>query len=133
MIDEDTIDRLVAAAKTAADFAYVPYSNYPIGAAVLTASGLLFAGANIENMSFGATVCAERVAVYKAVSEGNTDIIALAVYHNGKDLPYPCGMCRQVLAEFSRHCRVFIANDEHIEEHSMRELLPLMFETDELG
>lgn len=99
MIAQETIDTLVARARAAQQQAYVPYSHYPVGAAVLAGSGTIYSGCNVENASFGLTVCAERVAVWAAVAAGEREITAVAVVTpNGAA---PCGACRQVLAEFS--------------------------------
>jgi cytidine deaminase len=95
-------DELVAEARTAQAFAYAPYSNFAVGAAVLLSDGTIFRGANVENASFGLTVCAERVAVFNAVSEGRIDIAAVALVTSGQELRKPCGACRQVIAEFSQ-------------------------------
>jgi len=98
-IAQTTLDELVRAARTARAAAYAPYSRYRVGAAVLTATGRIFTGCNIENASYGLTVCAERVATWSAVAAGETTILAVAVAtHNGAT---PCGACRQVLAEFA--------------------------------
>lgn len=91
-------DELVAAACEVRQHAYAPYSRYRVGAAILTASGRVYTGVNIENASYGATVCAERVAFFKAVSEGDLPVVAVAVCtENGGS---PCGPCRQVMSEF---------------------------------
>jgi len=91
---------LIAAAREAAARAYCPYSNYPVGAALLTRDGRIFTGCNIENVSFGLTLCAERSALVKAVSEGLCGFAALAVAGGEQTAAAPCGACRQVLAEF---------------------------------
>ena len=94
-------DALVAAARAAARFSHSPYSHYPVGAALLEANGALHCGCNVENASYGLTMCAERVALFKAVSEGATAFRALAVVGGTPDAPaWPCGACRQALAEF---------------------------------
>lgn len=94
-----TRDTLVAAAAAARANAYVPYSHYPVGAAILTEDGRIFTGVNVENASYGGTICAERTAIFKAISEGARRILAVAVVtSNGVA---PCGLCRQVLSEFA--------------------------------
>lgn len=98
---------LIALARQARDNAYVPYSNFPVGAAVETADGQIFTGCNIENASYGATNCAERTAIFKAVSEGARQVRRLAVACTEDEPCMPCGICRQVMAEFASpdfHC-----------------------------
>ena len=95
-------EELLSAARAAQNFAYAPYSNFAVGAAVLLSDGTIYRGANIENASFGLTVCAERVAVFNAVSEGRIDIAAVALVTSGQTMLKPCGACRQVIAEFSQ-------------------------------
>ena len=93
---------LLAAAREAMASAYAPYSNFAVGAAALVSDGGIYRGSNIENASFGLTVCAERVAVFNAVSDGHMDIVAVAVVTSAPKLCKPCGACRQVIAEFSQ-------------------------------
>jgi cytidine deaminase len=122
-------------ALAAAGHAYAPYSRYHVGAAALTADGRVFEGANIENASYGATICAERVAAAKAVFDGydHQDLIiaiAIAAYaENGEaETPYPCGICRQFLSEFGSDIRVITGKDEdHLETYALSELLPKAF------
>ena len=104
---------------------YSPYSSYPVGAALHCLDGRIFTGCNIENASFGLSNCAERTAVFKAISEGATDfdIIAIAA----KTKAWPCGACRQVLNEFSPDIRILVTWNEHVEEKSLHELLPESF------
>ena len=107
--------------------AYVPYSKYPVGAALRTKSGKVFTGVNVENAAYPTTICAERTAVFKAVSEGEREFEAIAVVtDNGGS---PCGSCRQVLAEFGQDTIVLIANgDGHlVEETTVKDLLPGAF------
>ena len=117
---------LVALAREARRHAYAPYSRFAVGAALLTRSGKVFSGANVENASVGLTICAERVAVTKAVSEGEREFEAIAVVtQNGAS---PCGACRQVLAEFSPQMRVILADlNGHSSEWTVRDLLPASF------
>lgn len=100
-IDSQDLDSLIRAAIETRTRAYAPYSNYPVGAAALGQSDRVYTGCNIENASFGLTVCAERVAIFKAVSEGDRIIRAIAVCSGGEDLVSPCGACLQVMAEFA--------------------------------
>lgn len=93
---------LLAAAREAQASAYAPYSNFPVGAAVLLSDGTIYRGCNIENASFGLTICAERVAVFGAISDGRMDIAAVAVVTGSPKMCKPCGACRQVIAEFSQ-------------------------------
>lgn len=95
------IERLVASARRAAERSYSPYSRYPVGAALLDAEGGVWTGCNVENASYGLSMCAERTALFKAVSEGRRDFVALAIAGGTASSPaLPCGACRQVLAEF---------------------------------
>ncbi len=125
--DHDWQQRLIQGARQARRRAYAPYSRYRVGAALLTASGKVYQGANIENAAYPVTVCAERVAVFKAVSEGEREFVAIAVVSaNGA---YPCGSCRQVLAEFGLDTVVLIAKEDGslIHQASLGELLPGAF------
>lgn len=120
--------KLIEKAKDALENAHVPYSNYQVGAAVLTEDGNIYNGCNIENASYGATVCAERVAIFKAVSDGAKKIKALALVTGAGDFPTPCGICRQVMAEFATDdFEIILANDEKTEIFKMEQLLPLSF------
>ena len=99
---ETQTSELIEAARAAQLSAYAPYSNFAVGAAVLLSDGTVYSGCNIENASFGLTVCAERVAIFNAVAAGRMDIVAIAVSTSAPKLCKPCGACRQVIAEFSR-------------------------------
>ena len=126
------LKKLVKMAHAARDLAYAPYSNYPVGAALLTGDGEIFTGCNIENAVYPATCCAERVAIFKAVSEGRRDFLAIAVVTG--DGGSPCGVCRQVMREFAPDMAVFIADAEGIvRETSVAELLPDSFGPENLG
>ena len=105
---------------------YVPYSHFPVGAALLCADGTVFTGCNVENAAYGDTICAERTALVKAVSEGRrTDFIAIAIAGQGGDYCWPCGSCRQMLYEFAPDLRVLAARgDGQFQTASLRELLP---------
>lgn len=91
---------LIAKAIVAKEFAYAPYSHFRVGAALLTKSGKIYTGCNIENVGFSATNCAERTAIFKAISEGEREFVAMVVNGDNNDYLAPCGVCRQVLAEF---------------------------------
>lgn len=109
MLSDTDLQQLVLAAKDASTRAYCPYSRFPVGAAVRTADGRVFAGCNVENASFGLTVCAERNAIFNAVGAGAQTITALVLY-TPTDAPVtPCGACRQVLAEFGRDADIVCA------------------------
>lgn len=101
---------LVQRAVAAMDWAYAPYSKFPVGAALLAASGRIYDGVNVENAAYPAGVCAERTAVFKAVSEGEREFVAVAVATRGAGAP--CGVCRQVLAEFGYNMAVILADKD---------------------
>jgi cytidine deaminase len=119
-------EELIARAALARENAYAPYSNYLVGAALLTRSGQVYLGANVENAVYSLTVCAERTAVFKAISEGEREFEAIAVVtSNGGS---PCGACRQVLREFAPDLSVYIADaDGNYRQTSVAELLPDSF------
>jgi cytidine deaminase len=118
---------LLRAARAAEDRAYAPYSQFKVGAAVLTASGRIFSGCNIENGSYGLTVCAERVAVFKAVLGGERKVKAVLVYAGTVKLTPPCGACLQVISEFSENPEIVLSNGRSTKTYRLRELLPLGF------
>lgn len=121
-----TDQELVAKAFAMHEFSYVPYSNFPVGAALLCADGTVFTGCNVENAAFGSTICAERTAILKAVSEGHRDDwAAIAIAGRGGDYCWPCGSCRQMLYEFAPDLRVMAARgDGDFQTVSLAELLP---------
>jgi cytidine deaminase len=117
---------LIALAAEARARAYAPYSQYAVGAAILAKSGRTYTGCNVENAVYPVTICAERAALFKAVSEGEREFVAIAVVTSNGGTP--CGSCRQVLAEFGLDMRVLIATPERlIAEHTVAELLPHSF------
>ncbi len=127
-------DKLIEMAKEARKNAYAPYSNFKVGAALLTKSGRVFTGCNVENSSFGASMCAERVAVFKAVSEGEREFQSIAVVTNTKEPAMPCGLCRQVLSEFSLDIKIYAANlNGDVRETTLKDLLPYAFTKKDLG
>ncbi|MEN8174040.1 MAG: cytidine deaminase, partial [Chloroflexota bacterium] len=124
---------LIQAAIRARDFAYAPYSKYPVGAALLTQSGEIYTGVNVENAAYPATMCAERVAVFKAVSAGEMNFQAIAIVtDNGGS---SCGSCRQVLAEFGLDTIMLIADQDGslILRTTVADLLPGAFSTQDLS
>ncbi len=124
----DENKKLYEMALKAKEFAYAPYSNFKVGAAVLTSDGMVFLGNNIENSSYGATICAERVAVFKAVSEAKTNIVKIAIASDTEDFTYPCGICRQVINEFMPDGEIIIGNKNDVKVYKVSELLPHAFE-----
>lgn len=127
--------KLISAARKAKEFSYSPYSNFRVGAALLTEDGRIFTGCNVENVAFSPSVCAERTAVVKAVSEGYRNFQAIVVTGDNGDYLAPCGVCRQVLAEFCdlEHFQVILANDENdYKIMKLSELLPGSFGKDNL-
>ena len=105
---------LVELAFTMLERSYVPYSHFPVGAALLCADGSVFTGCNVENAAYGSTICAERTALVKAVSEAHQDdYVTLAVVGNSEDYCWPCGACRQMLYEFAPDLRLLVARKDH--------------------
>jgi cytidine deaminase len=130
------IEQLLAAALAARERAVAPYSRFKVGAALLTAQGEIVTGANVESASYGLTCCAERVALFKALTEGRRDFLAVAVV---ADLPRgatPCGACRQLLAEYAPEAAVYVADSNQPaqwREFTVRQLLPEAFDHFEGG
>jgi cytidine deaminase len=127
MLKNEMRTTLIQTALQARTWAYAPYSNYPVGAALITSSGCIYDGVNVENAAYPTTICAERVAVFKAVSAGERDFQAIAVVtENGGT---PCGSCRQVLSEFGLETIVLIAdtNGNLVSEFLLKDLLPQAF------
>ena len=124
MTDRELIDISIKAQENS----YSPYSNFKVGAALLCSDGSIYTGCNIENATYGATNCAERTAVFKAVSEGKRNFTAIAITSSGGGLTFPCGICRQVLGEFSPDIRIILIDaDESIQTFTLNELLPHCF------
>ena len=126
------LEKLVSIAREARKKAYAPYSSFFVGAALLCSDGSVYEGCNIENTSFTPTCCAERVALFKAVSEGKREFSAIAIVGGKQGEPcgpcYPCGVCRQVLAEFCKEdFKIIIASDTDMSEITLGELLPRSF------
>lgn len=121
MTDKD--EELLQKARDMKRFAYVPYSHYWVGAALRSKDGRVFTGCNVENAAFGNTMCAERTALFKAVSEGAREFTAIAIAAEGS-APFPCGACRQSLYEFAPELRVLVTWDGNVREARLSELLP---------
>jgi len=120
-------DILLEKAYDAMENAYVKYSNFKVGAALLTKSGKIYTGCNIENSSYSATICAERVALTKAISEGEREFEAIAVASNLKDFTYPCGVCRQFMSEWGLDIKLITKSRDKVRIHTIGELLPEAF------
>lgn len=125
-------EKMFEAAKKANALSYSPYSNYRVSAACLLKSGEIVSGMNIENSSYGLSMCAERVTLFRVYAMGykKDDIVSLMIYTNRTDsMPYPCGACRQVMSELMHHdCPVYVVNDnKKVEEYTVSSLLPCIF------
>ncbi|MBQ7106749.1 MAG: cytidine deaminase [Clostridia bacterium] len=123
------VKKLIDAAKCAQENAYSPYSNFCVGAALLCGDGKIYTGCNIENSSYSATVCAERTAFFKAISEGQKDFTAIAVIGSDDKICMPCGVCRQVISEFcGADFKIICANKTgEYKEYTLGKLLPFSF------
>lgn len=133
MVKNETKETLFTAAKNVIENAYVPYSNFPLAAALLTKDGQIFTGVNIENAAYGSTMCAERTAVFKAVSEGYTEFEAMLLLTESEKPVTPCGACRQVINEFSKDIDIIMTTfnrQELIKKN--KELLPGSFNKDDM-
>lgn len=128
MTDRELLDMAIQAM----EFAYVPYSGYRVGAALECEDGRVYTGCNIENAAYGNTICAERTALGKAVSEGARRFTRIAIASSGS-APYPCGACRQSLNEFAPDLTVLVTWDGNVEQASLRDLLPHGFGPSSLG
>ena len=125
MTDRELVEKAVEMQ----NFSYCPYSNFPVGAALLCEDGTVFTGCNVESAAYGSTICAERTALLKAVSEGHRDDwVTMAVAGRGEDFCWPCGSCRQMLYEFAPELRILaVRGDGSFEEAKLSELLPRGF------
>jgi cytidine deaminase len=123
----ESLRELVEVARQSAAHAYAPYSQYRVGAAVRGASGHVYGGCNVENASYGATICAERVAIGKLVSAGETAVTEVAVWTGAGEPALPCGICRQVLAEFGKDALVVVATPASLRQTTLSDLFPEPF------
>jgi len=127
-------DDLIDAARRAREHARASYSNFKVGAALQTADGTIVTGCNIENATYGLTICAERVAVFKALSEGHHEFTRIAIVADTAAPTPPCGPCRQILWEFAGNIQVILADlDEEKGRYALKDLLPLPFDARLLG
>ena len=127
-------NQLVAAARVSREFAVAPFSKFKVGAALLTPAGRIIGGCNVENATYGLTVCAERIALFKALSEGERAFSMIAIVADTAAPTPPCGACRQLLWEYCGDIPVILANLTDVTgEHRMRDLLPLPFDARLLG
>jgi cytidine deaminase len=129
-VSAQALERLINAAARVRELAVAPYSKFRVGAALLTEGGEVVTGANVESASYGLTCCAERVALFKALTDGRRNFVAIAVVARAAGGPMPCGACRQLLAEYASEAKVFVADSRRlkaVKEFSVRELLPGAF------
>lgn len=127
-------EKLINLAREAMEKAHAPYSKFKVGAALLTKRGKIYTGCNVENVSHSPTNCAERTAIFKAVSEGEKEFKAIAIISNSPKPTAPCGSCRQVLYEFGEHIKVIMTNlNGKILKKSINELLPFAFDAEDVG
>ena len=126
-----TNEKLILLAEKARENAYAPYSGFKVGAALLTEDGKIYTGCNIENASYGLTLCAERNAIFKAISDGERNFTKIAIVggkENTSCPAYPCGACRQVMAEFCKEdLIILVKNGDRVEEYLLKDILPFSF------
>lgn len=128
MKEKYTNKQLIKLALKAKENSYSPYSNFAVGAVVLAGSGKVYMGANIENASFPAGCCAERSAIYSAISNGEKVLDKLVIVASGNEIVYPCGICRQVILEHMKNGKIICAkNESEYEEYTIEDLLPKSF------
>ena len=128
-MSEESLQQLLETAKTARLQSIAPFSNFLVGAAIKTAAGKVYTGCNVESASYGLTVCAERVAIWKALSEGERDFSELAIVADTGSLTPPCGTCRQIIWEFAKNATIVLGNlHGETQVVSIRELLPRAFD-----
>jgi cytidine deaminase len=133
-LSEESLQELIETAKTARLRSIAPFSNFLVGAAIKTEGGKVYTGCNVESASYGLTVCAERVAIWKALSEGERQFTELAIVADTASLTPPCGTCRQIIWEFCKNATIVLANLRgESQTVSIRELLPRAFDARFLG
>ncbi len=130
MIEQDVLNELLDKAEEARSHSYSPYSGYSVGAALLTKDGKIYLGCNVENASYTPTICAERNAFFRAVFDGIRDFSAIAVIGSGESPAFPCGVCRQVMAEFCERDFIIVTSNKDktiVVRNTLNELLPNSF------
>jgi cytidine deaminase len=123
-LEDETVKALILAARAVRDNAYAPYSGFHVGAAVLSESGRVYVGCNVENASYGATLCAERAAIAQMVAAGEKRLVTVAIYVDADEPAMPCGICRQVIAEVGPHAAVIAATPRATRHRTIAQLLP---------
>lgn len=126
-MEDEIVRALIESARAARDRAYAPYSGFHVGAAVLSGSGRIHVGCNVENASYGATICAERAAIASMVAAGETKLVAVAVFVDDEDPAMPCGICRQVIAELGPRAEIVTATPQKTKRSTIEQLLPDAF------
>jgi cytidine deaminase len=126
-VEDEQARKLVDSARAVRAHAHAPYSGFRVGAAVLTAAGNVHVGCNVENASYGATICAERAAIFGMVASGETQLVAVAIFVEDAEPAMPCGMCRQVIAEFGRDVTIITATPGRTKQSTIAALLPDAF------
>jgi cytidine deaminase len=125
--EDESTRALIAAARSVREHAHAPYSGFRVGAAVLTEAGNVHIGCNVENASYGATICAERAAIFRMVANGEKHVVAVAIFVDDAEPAMPCGMCRQVIAEFGQDVRIITATPGQAKQSTIAALLPEAF------
>jgi cytidine deaminase len=129
VLSEESLQELIETAKQARLHSIAPFSDFLVGAALRTAAGKVYTGCNVESASYGLTVCGERVAIWKALSEGERDFTELAIVADTESLTPPCGTCRQIIWEFAKNAKLVLANLRgETQQCSIKELLPRAFD-----
>jgi cytidine deaminase len=123
-VSDDLIEALIESARAVREKAYAPYSGFMVGAAVLSESGKIYVGCNVENASYGATLCAERSAIVQMVAAGERQVLTVAVFVDGDEPAMPCGLCRQVIAELGPHAEIVTATPKGTKRTRIEHLLP---------
>ena len=127
------IPELIARAKKVADKAQAKYSNFPVGAALLSTDNRIITGCNVESSSYGLSICAERVALVKALSEGITDFHTMVIYAEKAEYCPPCGACRQLLFDYAPKIKIILTNGKEYQSYKLKDLLPHAFEASKLS